>query len=365
MPYENNVRDYGAAGDGVTNDTVAFTNAVAALPASGGTLVIPPGVYRLFGPIDLSAKQEVLVKGSGPSSVVQAGANGFPLFTVTTNGVTNLTGYEWQDLKLNGQGFVASDGIALAGLSGTSRVSSIRVSRVSFDVLGSGLTMAYCANIFVTDCFAQGCTTGYWAQNCADTNFTSCMAQNGSGVGFKMEGSGLGSAFDEGVRMVGCSTNGQGQGLTASGVDWGCVSGCSFTTCPAGDAVVLSSSTNWKFSACEFATNLTGAGLNMGGSTESNIVTGCLFALNTFGIVLKGSKLTVVGNQFKAGNNVDIQLDSATHSVVCDNQCDSTGVSISINEVNSSNFNQIRDNITNGTVHVIGGSSSEAGTLFY
>lgn len=41
-----NVRDYGAAGDGLTNDTTAFQLASAALQAAGGgTLLIPPGTY--------------------------------------------------------------------------------------------------------------------------------------------------------------------------------------------------------------------------------------------------------------------------------------------------------------------------------
>lgn len=41
-----NVKDYGAKGDGITNDTKAFQDAAAALNASdGGKLIIPKGVY--------------------------------------------------------------------------------------------------------------------------------------------------------------------------------------------------------------------------------------------------------------------------------------------------------------------------------
>src|SRR4249919_1616795 len=45
-----NVKDpiYGAAGDGVTNDTTAINNAIAALP-TGGTLYFPPGRYMTNG----------------------------------------------------------------------------------------------------------------------------------------------------------------------------------------------------------------------------------------------------------------------------------------------------------------------------
>ena len=41
-----NVKDYGAVGDGVTNDTTAFQQAAEAMNAAGGgKLVIPEGIY--------------------------------------------------------------------------------------------------------------------------------------------------------------------------------------------------------------------------------------------------------------------------------------------------------------------------------
>jgi len=42
-----NVKNYGAIGDGVTNDTTAFQNAVNALGTNGGTIVVPYGTYSL------------------------------------------------------------------------------------------------------------------------------------------------------------------------------------------------------------------------------------------------------------------------------------------------------------------------------
>src|SRR3954466_13110106 len=48
----HNVMDYGARGDGTTNDNVAFGLAVAQA-ASGGTVYFPPGTYR-FNDIQVS-----------------------------------------------------------------------------------------------------------------------------------------------------------------------------------------------------------------------------------------------------------------------------------------------------------------------
>ena len=42
-----NVRNFGAMGNGVTDDTAAIQAAVNALPASGGTIVVPAGTYMI------------------------------------------------------------------------------------------------------------------------------------------------------------------------------------------------------------------------------------------------------------------------------------------------------------------------------
>ena len=42
-----NVRNFGAMGNGVTDDTAAFQAAINALPASGGVIVVPSGTYLI------------------------------------------------------------------------------------------------------------------------------------------------------------------------------------------------------------------------------------------------------------------------------------------------------------------------------
>ena len=42
-----NVKDYGAVGDGVTNDTAAFIKALAACAVGGGTCLVPEGTYLI------------------------------------------------------------------------------------------------------------------------------------------------------------------------------------------------------------------------------------------------------------------------------------------------------------------------------
>lgn len=59
-----NVKDYGATGDGTTDDTTAITNAVAAL-TSGAALYFPPGTYRMTSRIYIDSKSNFVVQGNG------------------------------------------------------------------------------------------------------------------------------------------------------------------------------------------------------------------------------------------------------------------------------------------------------------
>lgn len=60
-----NVLDYGAVGDNLTDNSAAFNAAINALPASGGTIFIPSGVYKLNITI---TKPNIIFQGDGPAT---------------------------------------------------------------------------------------------------------------------------------------------------------------------------------------------------------------------------------------------------------------------------------------------------------
>lgn len=69
-----NIRDFGAAGDGRTDDTIAFRSAMAVIASNnGGTLTIPDGDYRITAPVAL------------PSGIVIQGTNGLQSMASTSN----------------------------------------------------------------------------------------------------------------------------------------------------------------------------------------------------------------------------------------------------------------------------------------
>lgn len=92
---EFNVRDYGATGDGVTNDFDAFQDAVDAADAiDGATVCVPPGTYK-FGVDNVSVPMLMMgdntwLKGSGQGNTILRWAAHGDL--VTNHGMINNKG---------------------------------------------------------------------------------------------------------------------------------------------------------------------------------------------------------------------------------------------------------------------------------
>lgn len=68
MPsFSVNVREFGAVGDGVTDDSVAFAAAFAALPPEGGIIDVPAGVYLITHPLRF-VNPNTHLRGEGSST---------------------------------------------------------------------------------------------------------------------------------------------------------------------------------------------------------------------------------------------------------------------------------------------------------
>lgn len=352
-----NVKAYGAIGDGVADDAASINSAITACVS--GIVYFPPGTYRVNSSVYL--KPGVAIWGTTPvSSTLVAGANNVNLLAYVASALS--TGFEVVNMGFSGGGFSGGTGIFLEGSDATKRISIVNLTNCYFALLTQGAYLHYCANVVITSCFANVCTGGFWHSMCADVVIVSSKAQNGLGIGFAITG-GVG-AYDEGIRLLGCSTNGQVYGLTVSDQDWGAATNCSFTTC-SGLPIGLVNSDNWRFSDCEIAAAAAVPGLQVDSGCNNVQVSNCFFALNTFGVVLAGSRHGLVGNKFVGDSNVDVYLDSATQVTVSGNGCDSAAVVQSILEVGVSNYNSIVGNCTNGTVVVVGAQSVTAGNVVY
>lgn len=103
-----NVRTFqtnGAKGDGSTDDTPAFNAAIAALPATGGTVFVPRTAQRyiLAGQLNYASKNSVRIKGEGPALTGGQLTASTLQFTGTTGPqipASGLTGVSFEDVQL-------------------------------------------------------------------------------------------------------------------------------------------------------------------------------------------------------------------------------------------------------------------------
>jgi hypothetical protein len=78
-----NVRDFGARGDGVHDDAPAIVAAEAALPATGGTVHFPAGVYAVGAAPILFRRSHVRFEGVGPASILRKVRPGGPILATS------------------------------------------------------------------------------------------------------------------------------------------------------------------------------------------------------------------------------------------------------------------------------------------
>ena len=66
------VKDFGATGDGVTDDTAAIQAALSALPATGGTVFLPTGKYKTSSQITVGQRQHFIGAGKFATQILFA-----------------------------------------------------------------------------------------------------------------------------------------------------------------------------------------------------------------------------------------------------------------------------------------------------
>lgn len=207
-------KDFGAVGDGVTDDTAAFNAAVSYVGGlGGGTVFVPGGTYKVSFVNVLH--EYVTIEGQGVNA------------SYIVNGSTNQPAIQWGDGVtliygggVKGLRFSSASGVvAASGQSGLqfNKVGQFTVQDVfcqSFPAaLYEGIKFTSCSQYTVYAARVQDCTlNGISFVNCVDSYVTDCRSDANSGSGFFLDGS-------EGSYFKGCTAyfnNAQGWALSSA-----------------------------------------------------------------------------------------------------------------------------------------------------
>ena len=157
------VQDFGAVGDGITDDTTAFVNAIAAIAANGGGTLYASKTYNVPNYVKIITSNFVL-DGLGTGKILSSGATYDAVWTDT-----NLTNITVKNISIQiPTTNLRSGGMCLAFNVGC---QNIRVSNVN--TLGGvvGIWCLSCTNVLVEGCFvntpkADGIHFGQGSKQC-------------------------------------------------------------------------------------------------------------------------------------------------------------------------------------------------------
>lgn len=337
-----NVMDFGATGNGTTDDTAAINAAIAAAPA-GAIVYFPPGTYRISSVISITGKMLTLQGPSGFSegaTLSQATANtGALSFDQTADNSTV------RNLRLLGNGTQSSS-------SGLASQKSINCYDVRVEGFWNGFDIGSVGSFYsrLVDCFAfdnaslniwlrpstfntliLGCrihgnaTTSvgiYLDSNNVSTRIISCSIEQHTADGVRIVGS-ASNTLDVAIRdcyfetAAGASQVRVGSTAVADAVT---IDGCYFAAGTVANLwhINLANATNARVVGCYVGTSGAGGGsLTVGGGTSGIVLTGNDFA-GTVALGVAPAAVVESGGTVYATGHAPVTANiGATTTVVC------------------------------------------------
>lgn len=205
------VRDYGAVGNGTTDDTAAIQAAIDATVATkGGTVFFPPGRFKLTSALDLGtfSRNFLTLQGSGAGDMFGAndlsGTTTLVQTSTTADGLScyGTLGLTINDLRVAGPKSGSGIGVRLSGYGAAS--FNVQMSNVLVEYFGgtgiiinSGPCVSSFRNVLSMHNLGHG-----WEVNGTSNSFISCWGGGNKNHGWKIS-----SAYST---WIGCASDGNG-----------------------------------------------------------------------------------------------------------------------------------------------------------
>jgi hypothetical protein len=152
-----NVKDFGAKGDGVTNDTAAIQAALNAVPAAGGTVFFPPGTYLVSQSIAVQSNTRLdgygaLISASSAWTYISGGPPNPDMFFYNSNWSSLVLSDH--DITVTGLHFTYINHQLAAGVGGQHAIrfyttQNVIVRDCNFQYGGDATYMIGCNNVLI------------------------------------------------------------------------------------------------------------------------------------------------------------------------------------------------------------------------
>jgi Chaperone of endosialidase/Pectate lyase superfamily protein len=300
-----NVRDFGAVGNGVADDTAAIQAAINSFGGDAVNIYIPTGIYKTTAALNVLGNLGTIFGDGDNSIIAPVGAINVLVIGNGTDGVNFGT---FRDFSI-----ASSDGLQIRGIWGRLLrqvhfnnivMRTTTVGLKNFSTAGIQCDFSYSCNL-TSVTIVEFRNKGFWlgqdpliaSNQCNDFTLTGCQAFTGNGIGYHIKGSGNSLL---GCLAEACAGGGvQGNfvpGINISGGYYennGATSGFSFYFTEAQNAGGINNA---------FINNLDIAGTQcvVLDSVDTFVISGCNFRVNATGI---GVELdTNVSNVYLIGN---------------------------------------------------------------
>ncbi len=321
------VKDFGAKGDGVTDDTVAIQAAIDSDPKS--TVYLPIGVYIITKPLRLQTFQRLIGHGQNDTAIKKTTTTPDDYGTVLSP--RNVDPALYDDYNVDSI-------ISIIAPSGYwtffNHIEGINFTRTSYAANSYGLYAPRISRTKVVDCTFQKCTFGFYTYQVFLTDLNNVIAA-ACETGFKVDNDGTGLGASTSLTLRKCYADGKRdivppiRGYSFYGVNYSTLINCAcdghrhedttyacinyrFQLCKGmsmqgcgaensrGSAIVLSSCKSFTATSCSFESPFGGT-----------------FAADTFYRNFYNSKATFIGCHFATitspGNIFNNRIDTDSH----------------------------------------------------
>jgi hypothetical protein len=359
------VKDFGAVGDGLVDDTAAFVSAIAVV-ATGGLVEVPTGTY-LISTVTIS--KSVRIQGSGKLSAIVKTA-GVTAFTVAA-GTNNV---EIASMAINNAGTPyasLTSAVRAVAPSLASGIGYLKISDVSLYRWDFAINAQYCQLGVFENVYALDNSTAIYTKRCVNMQIVGLQAELSRSWGIYLDG-------DSGFISESAGTIISNAQLVNNGAAGGGTDGGNFYA-QYQEHFVLESSMidvpstgsfhNVRMVECQracVANNWIGASKNVGVFTTdcvdciiqgNNIVSSVSYGVGA----QRSTRCVFQGNVFTANGATDILIYGTTGlgNVVSGNVCGSTVSAQSIQETGAWKTCAV-GNAVEGTI-VLDGTSTNIG----